>query len=855
MSQIFYSQVDKNLQQELNARAGAGSNDRSTAAIAYMTEKIANIELQAYLPADSGSNRIHGSEFASDYGRLGGFKVRSNNRYLPSGIGGYLNSGNNQYKYETVTIQEDENQDLTAVLQSGSATDLSRRIGPYVKVVDITIGDGSMGLLNKATVAIEIPNPGRDLDRMESVWMRPGRYVRLKVKHPESALLTEGQLSDNLIPNKKKLAELYPLYLFDTGSLEAEIKAMNQYTFNGLVTSFDMSYGADATVSVTLQLTGTSDIYTDVSMFMDPQKKKKNSKTNTYAQTSTTGSENTLRNVDTQDTGSAAAQTEIYEQLSSIVEQHRLQYYSPEIVGSSESSLSLFSLFQGIMPFRMPNEETNTNVNDSATDNFVLFGQPFSQNIRRDAGFDAYYEEPDPFSYTASAAYDESNRPKITDPVYTVSGSFDTVAFNSASAQFNSGSAADFDTQLKQYESSSRQDKERQRKQFEQEESLVTELTDDNRYITLGALIHFLNNEILYKQGNENGIGVLCSDAAIDSTYYENLKSTEPEVLLMLPKDPTQKGDMNWYGDTGYYENVILSQQDRQSSLQKAGIYREWKGVYDNESSSQGKIFPSRIFINLETIKSIIDELSNYNARRFTFGAFITSLSAVISEKTAGAIKLVLTADKNNSETVLLADSNYTNSDNVTPYKIPMFANDPRGTIVRDFQFSAKLPNSVKNLSYVLNQGTGVTSEKIAPYMNFMFNADDPETVNKIIRQYKATHEESISNLSEAAKVYGLEPQDAETRRNLKSAMIEYLKYPTADIRKSQQLTAPIFPFDVSFTIDGINGFRYGDVLEFPGLPKKYTENTVFSIISIVHNISSEGAWTTKITCIMRPNI
>ena len=68
-------------------------------------------------------------------------------------------------------------------------------------------------------------------------------------------------------------------------------------------------------------------------------------------------------------------------------------------------------------------------------------------------------------------------------------------------------------------------------------------------------------------------------------------------------------------------------------------------------------------------------------------------------------------------------------------------------------------------------------------------------------------------------------------------------------------MTAPIFPFDASFTIDGINGLRYGDVLSFDSLPKKYTVNTVFSIIGLNHTISTDGNWTTKVTCIMRPNI
>ena len=126
---------------------------------------------------------------------------------------------------------------------------------------------------------------------------------------------------------------------------------------------------------------------------------------------------------------------------------------------------------------------------------------------------------------------------------------------------------------------------------------------------------------------------------------------------------------------------------------------------------------------------------------------------------------------------------------------------------------------------------------------------------DKSIVNYKTKNQKAIDDLNEAADTFGRAPQDAESIAALKSATLEYLKYPTPDFRQSQQLTAPIFPIDASFTVDGINGFRYGDVLEFPGLPKKYIQNTVFSIISIVHNISSEGAWTTKVTCIMRPNI
>ena len=60
MSQIFYSQVDPKLQEELNERALSGRR-RTNKDIAFMTEKIANIEIKAFEPAPSGSKRIHGN--------------------------------------------------------------------------------------------------------------------------------------------------------------------------------------------------------------------------------------------------------------------------------------------------------------------------------------------------------------------------------------------------------------------------------------------------------------------------------------------------------------------------------------------------------------------------------------------------------------------------------------------------------------------------------------------------------------------------------------------------------------------------------------------------------------------------
>ena len=105
-------------------------------------------------------------------------------------------------------------------------------------------------------------------------------------------------------------------------------------------------------------------------------------------------------------------------------------------------------------------------------------------------------------------------------------------------------------------------------------------------------------------------------------------------------------------------------------------------------------------------------------------------------------------------------------------------------------------------------------------------------------------------------KIYKLNNIIDETIRiKLEEALGKHMLHPFSEIKQSEQATAPIFPWDASFTIDGINGFRYGDIVTFAVLPKRYRVNTVFSVIGVNHDLSQDGQWKTEIKCIMRPKI
>jgi hypothetical protein len=172
---IFYDNVDANLQVELNSRGRAGMQDRTNPSMNFMLGKIANVQCTAYEGTGSASTQIKSSEF----GILGG-ATTTYDRYLPSGPNGYLTTrelDRSEISFYESTEDPDYKADLQGGLnpQLGEAytkildpyIDSSKRIGPYLTSIDVTIGDHSMGLLNKATISFIVPNAERDLDNIE----------------------------------------------------------------------------------------------------------------------------------------------------------------------------------------------------------------------------------------------------------------------------------------------------------------------------------------------------------------------------------------------------------------------------------------------------------------------------------------------------------------------------------------------------------------------------------------------------------------------------------------------------------------------------------------------------------------
>jgi len=691
MSDIFYTSVDDNLRKELLARAAAGKRNRTTKDINFMVSKIANVQITPFDikyvdDPNKPNDEVVDQKTAILPAILGGTQPRQG-EFLPTGPQGYITD-----RKFTVT---DATGDVKTVI---GKTNTSKRIPPYLTAVDISIGDDSMGIMQTATINVTIPNPGRDLDYFESVYLRPGRHAQVFIAHPNTAIVSEdtnGFLSDKTMPSSEKIKKLYPSI---TEEEERRYKRMNTYVFDGVIVSFTLDYQEDASVAASLTMRGTSQVYTDLSMAMNDAGKKDESNTQSTV----------MKN--------------FYEEINKIVENQ----------------------------LKTPGNIFNDTSEDRLKDVSYIWGAPYAGKAIK-------------------------------------------------------------------------------------------------KYITLKALIEFVNQFIISKAKSVVGDVKIVFDRDINTCkYYPDLVSADPETIFFPGQDN--------YGARTWYENLNVN-----------------KPKFFDANNENPVSFCTLMYISMEFIQKTLNAMNEEEI--FTANEFLKRISAKIYYISGGAYDLKLITHPENQNALLYYDSNNVKSfsDVPQPFAVPMFANNPIGTVVKTFSFNGKLPSDASNLAYVLNQDPAEISEsEIAPFLSYMYSANtisrtadgnetisnivNADTVKKIEEKYKVRHEQYLEELKKATITWGQDHND-ENQKALHTALKNHIQYPKPKLEDTNQLKAPVIPFNASFTIEGINGFRYGDVLEFKGLPARYTNNTVFSIIGINHSVSSVGEWTTDIQCIMRPRI
>jgi hypothetical protein len=383
-----------------------------------------------------------------------------------------------------------------------------------------------------------------------------------------------------------------------------------------------------------------------------------------------------------------------------------------------------------------------------------------------------------------------------------------------------------------------------------------------HRLITLGYLINYINTFALERVGSR----IVCNDSVCLSNFYEKIVSADPENILLWSGTNGIKTDVYNYDITTQPplgEAVIFGTTADVPEVTPAGPPDSPLKMFPNVNpqsegfsviaGSAGVSYPSRIYINIDVIQNIINEMSAQEKPDLSIRHFLNKLSNIIYTSTGNAIRMVLVQDPIIPDALLYTDVNYVDSDRVvTEFEIPIFTSKTGQSVVRDFSLTSNVPNSIKNMIFGITSGATGTQKQVA-YNGYIYGTEAQRI--ELEKEWRANHEQSLKDLATVKNTFSKRPDDPVLKKTFAKVLEQYISYFTPDIKKSIQRNKTVFPMELEFTIDGINGFKYGDVLTFAGLPRRYTDAFVFTIMAVTHEVSNTGDWTTKIRCVPRVRI
>ena len=370
--------------------------------------------------------------------------------------------------------------------------------------------------------------------------------------------------------------------------------------------------------------------------------------------------------------------------------------------------------------------------------------------------------------------------------------------------------------------------------------------------VTLESIVGAINKYIL--KNNENGYQIKFDDAysAINLTFEAGrIFSPEPFNVLFA----YNKGiDENFYGaknanendtincDVFYKRNIsafnnfridqngakgILISRDMLRSIQNTF---NSKALNEDESTEDTEKADATINLN-EFFKKIFAVIRDCSGGDWNFSL----------EKTEGDLD---SEDKKHPGAIWIVNKNSPVKGTVKPLMLSPVSGQNG---VRDMSLSGQVPKDIQAQAF--GGAPTVTKEQIAADTI----AGKPTPQKKIQDEIEKLKEE----LPKAKKDLNDDSYSADSvtaAKGLIKRLVNALS--VEDWGKKNKLLEPTpYPLKLTLTIDGIEGFRFGDTITSDYLPSRYTKNvgvrTVFTITKYTHTIKGND-WSTQIETVCR---
>lgn len=260
----------------------------------------------------------------------------------------------------------------------------------------------------------------------------------------------------------------------------------------------------------------------------------------------------------------------------------------------------------------------------------------------------------------------------------------------------------------------------------------------------------------------------------------------------------------------------------------------------------------SKIMISITHLNDIISKLAddkgnNAKAADTSIAKLFGKLFDSINLNTGTRFKLSMSQNPKNPMEFLIVDSNYIDA-TIQPFSIEAVT---RGSICRSISLVAKVPSEMATAAYVGNTSTSSPSGAVMATINGVTEKDTPTKGDPAPSYLDARKKIDAQGPPDPKDPEGIGPSPKNVNALRAAIKRMYTSGETANGVKPGSEAFPV-PIEFSCTLDGVNGFLFGNAITTNYLPSAYKKAKIcFTVTKVEHSIS-QNDWTTTLSTVCR---
>lgn len=281
----------------------------------------------------------------------------------------------------------------------------------------------------------------------------------------------------------------------------------------------------------------------------------------------------------------------------------------------------------------------------------------------------------------------------------------------------------------------------------------------------------------------------------------------------------------------------------------------------------------NKVFINVVYLLKCIKELSDQTKSKkgLPLQTLLTTIYTTINSKLGNFwnLEVVDSGGKCTGATtprIQILDTSTSDGGPVLDIEPAGGGYNPQTSITREFTLQTKLTDAMKTMAlyaYIPEQGTpDPCQNKFEAFrQNKAYNiAEKDEAENDTPKgdEVECNIDADGIECEEGSSPYekyvkAIEDLQDECNDDSVNAFESARSAVIADVNKNNDvICSSILPFEFSFTLDGIGGFKFGQYVNHPRIPQGVRDSIKFQVTAVEHDISDSNDWKTTVNTIAR---